>query len=76
MYLGRHVNPGLLSVYKDHGVGKEIDIDSLVKHDVVMTTYAALSSGTTKRLSHLQQIMWFRVILDEGMKVLDEAPCI
>ena len=37
------------------------------KYDVVMTTYATIASDVTKRVSSLQQIMWFRVVLDEGM---------
>ena len=68
--------PGLLRVYKFHGIGKEIDVDSLVNYDIVMTTYATLTSGVTKGSSLLQQIMWFRIILDEGMDYSNEAPCV
>ena len=61
------MSPGLLKVYKYHGVGKEIDIDSIIGYDVVMTTYATVASDVAKRLSTLQQVRWFRVVLDEGM---------
>lgn len=60
------MNPGLLKVYKYHGIGKEIDINSIIGHDVVVTTYATIASDVTRRSSPLQQIKWFRVVLDEG----------
>ena len=63
----RHVDHELLKVHKYHGIRKDIDLDSLVEHDVILTTYATLASGFKKRTSLLQQIRWFRVVLDEGM---------
>ena len=68
----RHVNPGLLEVYKYHGIAKEIDVDSLIGNDVVLTTYASLASDVARRTSPLQQIMWFRVVLDEGIDFISE----
>lgn len=60
------MNPGLLKIYKYHGIGKEIDINSMVGYDVVVSTYATIASDVTKRQSPLQQITWFRIVLDEG----------
>ena len=67
------MHSGLLKVYKYHGIGKEIDIDSMVGYDVVLTTYATVASDAAKRSSLLQQIMWFRVVLDEGMEFISRA---
>lgn len=61
------MNPGLLRVYKYHGIRKDIDLDSLVTHDIILTTYATLASDFIKGTSPLQQATWFRVVLDEGM---------
>lgn len=63
----RHVNPGLLKIYKYHGIAKETEVDSIIGHDVILTTYATLASDVARRSSPLQQIMWFRVVLDEGI---------
>ena len=61
------MNYGLLKVYKYHGIRKEIGLDTLVEHDVILTTYATLASHFGKKASFLQQIKWFRLVLDEGM---------
>lgn len=68
------MNPGLLKIHKYHGIGKEIDLDSIAEFDVVMTTYATIASDVAKRSSILQQIMWFRIVLDEGIDFSDRDP--
>ena len=68
------MTPGTVKIYKYHGIRKEIDLDSLIEHDLVMTTYATLASDFARRVSLLQQIMWFRVVLDEG-KNFDAGYC-
>ena len=60
------MTPGTVKIYKYHGIRKEIDLDALIENDLVMTTYATLASDFARRVSLLQQIMWFRVVLDEG----------
>lgn len=67
------MNSGLLKVYKYHGIGKDIDTDSMIDYDVVMTTYATVASDAAKGSSLLQQMIWFRIILDEGMDFISRV---
>lgn len=67
------MNSGLLKVYKYHGIGKDIEIDSMMDYDVVMTTYATVASDAAKGSSLLQQMIWFRIILDEGMDFISRV---
>ena len=68
------MDPGLIKIYKYHGAGKEIDIDSMIGYDIVMTTYATVASDVAKKSSLLRQITWFRIVLDEGMDPLADSP--
>ena len=61
------MSSGAVTVYKYHGSGKKIDVESMIEHDIVFTTYATLASDVAKRSSLLHTILWFRVVLDEGM---------
>lgn len=61
------MSPELLRVYKYHGSRKDIDLESLVNYDIILTTYATLASDFMKGTSPLQQATWFRVVLDEGI---------
>ncbi|KAG0246355.1 hypothetical protein BGX31_002966 [Mortierella sp. GBA43] len=74
-----HVRKDALQVYVYHGGQRVSDPGYLAKHDVVITTYNLLGteyskeckgrdteSGPSKNPSALQQIDWFRVVLDEA----------
>lgn len=67
--------PGQLRVYKYHGNGKNIDIDSLVGYDVVLTTYTTIAFEIARRSSLFPKIMWFRVVLDEGVSSPVDTHC-
>lgn len=68
----RHVEAGILNVYLYHGPRRELDPRELAKFDIIMTTYQTVASEVfpkaraKNRESPLKDIMWFRVVLDEG----------
>ncbi|KAF9354650.1 hypothetical protein BGX34_010890 [Mortierella sp. NVP85] len=74
-----HVKRGSLQIYVYHGGQRVSDPGYLAKYDVVITTYNLLGTeyskeckgrdgetGPSKQPSALQQIDWFRVVLDEA----------
>ncbi|KAK3806278.1 MAG: SNF2 family N-terminal domain-containing protein [Benniella sp.] len=74
-----HVRKDSLQIYVYHGGQRVSDPGYLAKHDVVITTYNLLGTeyskeckgrdgetGPSKQPSALQQIDWFRVVLDEA----------
>jgi hypothetical protein len=67
-----HFHPNTLSVGSfGHGDGKTLR--SLPDNDVVLTTYHTLAADWKgKRI--LQQLTWFRVVLDEGKLITFNPP--
>lgn len=63
----RHVVDGTLKALKYHGQGRKSDPQQLLDFDIILTTYATVSSEHSKDLSPLQNIDWFRIVLDEGL---------
>jgi SNF2 family DNA or RNA helicase len=79
-----HVKKDTCRVYVYHGGQRVSDPAFLAKHDVVVTTYNLLGSeyskeckgrdtenGLSRSPSVLQQIDWFRVVLDEAHIIKD-----
>lgn len=62
----RHLKPGHLSLCVFHGNNKSKVVEGFINNDVVLTTYRTLESDCKAR-GLLQKVMWFRVVLDEGI---------
>ncbi|KAF2178018.1 hypothetical protein K469DRAFT_600904, partial [Zopfia rhizophila CBS 207.26] len=60
-----HFIPDTFRVHKYHGNNKETELDKLADFDIIITTYATLAAQTIGK-SHLHQLTWFRVVLDEA----------
>lgn len=50
-----------------------MDIIQLLQQDIVITTYATITSGFRRGTGRLDKIEWFRLILDEGELRLQEV---
>jgi SWI/SNF-related matrix-associated actin-dependent regulator of chromatin subfamily A3 len=60
-----HTEPGILKICVFHGPDRPQSPEGVVKHDMVLTTYATLAADYKARRV-LQEIEWHRVVLDEG----------
>ncbi|KAF2190710.1 hypothetical protein K469DRAFT_697943 [Zopfia rhizophila CBS 207.26] len=59
------VQPGTLRICIFHGPSRPKSPEVVIDHDLVLTTYATLSADS-KVLKVLQEIEWYRVVLDEA----------
>ncbi|KAK7976507.1 hypothetical protein PG989_014970 [Apiospora arundinis] len=62
----KHTFPGYLKHTKYHGPGRLENLDSLYQSDIVLSTYATISSEIRRGKSMLGTIEWFRIVLDEA----------
>ncbi|OBS29596.1 hypothetical protein FPOA_03533 [Fusarium poae] len=63
--VSRHFRDGSLRVSTFHGESRPTEPTALMNHDIVLTTFATLVSDC-KRRKVLQNVEWFRVVLDEA----------
>ncbi|KAL8837270.1 MAG: hypothetical protein Q9176_005804 [Flavoplaca citrina] len=74
-----HIEAGNLSYYVYHGSNRTKDIDKLASFDVIITTYAIVSSeyfgrgGSKGDGSPLFQTNFFRIVLDEAHSIREQA---
>ncbi|EYB33365.1 hypothetical protein FG05_10568 [Fusarium graminearum] len=63
--VSKHFKNGSLRVHTFHGDSRSIQSTSLMNHDIILTTFATLVSDC-KRHKVLQNVEWFRIVLDEA----------
>jgi SNF2 family DNA or RNA helicase len=70
---GRHIARNSLKVHKFHGRNREEIPSRLRDFDVVLTTYSTLVKDYSQGAGVLFHLLWFRVILDEGMVIFSNV---
>ena len=68
MDIRSRVESGTLRICTFHGSSRPKSPEGVIDHDLVLTTYATLSADS-KDLKILQEIEWYRVVLDEGKSI-------
>lgn len=74
-----HIKPGQLTYYIYHGSNRIKDPKRLAEFDVILTTYGSVGSEVASRnkgrpgLYPLEEVGWFRVVLDEAHMIREQA---
>ncbi|KAF2848795.1 hypothetical protein T440DRAFT_556368 [Plenodomus tracheiphilus IPT5] len=61
-----HIAPGVVELQIYHGHAKRVDLPTLLRSDIVITTYATIVAEFSRGRSTLNHIHWYRLVLDEG----------
>ncbi|KAG9241930.1 SNF2 family N-terminal domain-containing protein [Calycina marina] len=75
----QHISPGTLKVHIYHGSSRCRDISKLIEYDVIITTYGSVASEFIARSKKkdgkypLEEINWFRVVLDEAHMIRETS---
>ncbi|KAL1883815.1 hypothetical protein VTK73DRAFT_8351 [Phialemonium thermophilum] len=75
----QHIRPGTISYHIYHGPNRIKDASQLANFDLVITTYGSVSSELTARHRNkkgpfpLEEIGWFRIVLDEAHMVREQS---
>ncbi|CAI6242193.1 unnamed protein product [Periconia digitata] len=69
----RHIQRNTIRFYRYHGSSKRIEISDLLRCDIVLTTYATISSEFCRGQSMINRISWYRIVLDEAHTIRNAA---
>ena len=58
-----------LNIYSYHGTKRTKDVDFLLRQDIVVTTYGTLTAEAALDEPPLEQLEWYRVVLDESHSI-------
>lgn len=58
----------ILTMIKYHGQSRERSLAKLCEADIVITTYHTLAADAAKSKNLMNDIEWYRLVLDEGKK--------
>ena len=67
----RHVMPGRIHCHKYHGIMRQLDLTSVCLYDIVLSTYGTVAADLARNRGLLNQIHWYRIVLDEGESFRD-----
>lgn len=74
----QHIKPRTLKYYVYHGANRCKDIEKLAEYDLIITTYGAVAHEFARRSKQLpgvyplDEINWFRIVLDEAHMIREQ----
>lgn len=63
--------PGTIRWHKYHGIMRQLDLESVGSYDIVLSTYGTVAADLARNRGLLNQIHWYRIVLDEGESTSD-----
>ncbi|KAJ4300436.1 hypothetical protein N0V88_003111 [Collariella sp. IMI 366227] len=75
----QHIQPGAITYHIYHGTNRIKDPVQLAQFDLVITTYGSLTSELNARIKRkrglypLEEVAWFRIVLDEAHTIREQA---
>ncbi|KAK9422049.1 hypothetical protein SUNI508_05057 [Seiridium unicorne] len=64
--INKHVAPNKIQWHKYHGLNRSLDLSVVHSYDIVLTTYGTVAADSSRRRGLLDQVFWYRIVLDEA----------
>lgn len=58
--------PGTIRWHKYHGIMRSLDLTSVGSYEIVLSTYGTVAADLARNRGLLNQVHWYRIVLDEG----------